>query len=59
MSDHIVVATEMILLETERELDRVKEQRDQLYEMVLSLDFETLPPFRKQQLDKIHIYILK
>lgn len=59
MSDHIVVATEMILLETELELDRVKEQRDQLYKMVLSLDFETLPPFRKQQLDKIHVHILK
>lgn len=59
MSDLIVVATEMVLLETERELDRVKEQRDQLYEMVLSLNFHTLPPFRKQQLDKIHNYILK
>ena len=37
MNEHI--AAEMILLEAELEIDRLKLQRDRLFEMVMALDY--------------------
>ena len=52
MMEHI--AAEMILLEAELEIDRLKLQRDRLFEMVLALDFEKLTAEQRRELDKIH-----
>lgn len=52
MIEHI--AAEMILLEAELEIDRLKLQRDRLFEMVMSLDFEKLTAEQRRELDKIH-----
>ena len=52
MNEHI--AAEMILLEAELEIDRLKLQRDRLFEMVLALDFEKLTAEQRRELDKIH-----
>lgn len=52
MIEHI--AAEMILLEAELEIDRLKLQRNRLFEMVMSLDFEKLTVEQRRELDKIH-----
>ena len=52
MIEHI--AAEMILLEAELEIDRLKLQRDRLFKMVLALDFERLTAEQRRELDKIH-----
>lgn len=49
------VATEVILLEAEREIDRLKAQRDSLFEMVMALDFEKLNAEQRRELDRIHL----
>lgn len=52
MMEHI--AAEMILLEAELEIDRLKLQCDRLLKMVMSLDFERLTTEQRRELDKIH-----
>ena len=52
MIEHI--AAEMVLLEAELEIDRLKLQRDRLFEMVMALDFEKLSAEQRRELDKIH-----
>ena len=52
MNEHI--AAEMILLEAELEIDRLKLQCDRLLKMVMSLDFERLTTEQRRELDKIH-----
>ena len=54
MIEHI--AAEMILLEAELEIDRLKAQRDRLFEMVMELDFEKLSAEQRRELDKIHTH---
>jgi hypothetical protein len=52
MNEHI--AAEMILLEAELEIDRLKLQRDRLFKMVMALDFEKLSAEQRRELDRIH-----
>lgn len=52
MNEHITA--EIILLEAELEIDRLKLQRDHLFEMVMALDFEKLSAEQRRELDRIY-----